>query len=166
MIYLRITVATAVLALATIANGETTSSVTSESRDASTAYLGTSNFVVGRIGRDCLTLLNRPETPQAFVLAWQQRNAKYLMASQKYMGARLEEAEASGGAEKRNSVMSELTAVVKNGAESIVKSWLDRPDKNEACKFAVSLIESGAYDVSSTSPIFSELEGLVSWAQH
>jgi hypothetical protein len=165
MTYLRMIAAALLLILASIASGETIDPVTSESRDASTAYLGTSNFVVGRIGRDCLALLNRPETPQAFVSTWQERNAKYLMASQKYMVLRLAEAETSGGPETKNAVISALSAVVQNGAESIVKSWIDRPDKIEACKFAVALIESGAYDVSSSSPMYDELENLVSWAQ-
>jgi hypothetical protein len=95
---------------------------------------------------------------------WQQRNIRYLMASQKYMEARLAEAEAAGGDEKRNVIMSELTAVVRSNAEAVVQSWLHRPEKQEACKRAVALIESGAYDVSPTSPMYGELESLVSWA--
>ena len=138
---------------------------TSESRDASTAYLGTSNFVVGRVGRDCLGLIGRSETPQVFAATWQQRNMKYLMASQKYMEARLGEAEAAGGPEKRSAVMNALGAAVRNGAETTVKSWLDRPEKTDACKRAVALIDSGKYDVSATSPMYAELESLVAWAQ-
>jgi len=110
-------------------------------------------------------MLGRTETPQAFVAAWQQRNVKYLMASQKYMDARFGEAEATGGKEKRNAVMSALTAAVRTGAESTVKSWLDRPNRDEACKRSVALIESGAYDFLPTSPMYGELESLVSWAQ-
>lgn len=137
----------------------------SESRDASTAYLGTANFVVGRVGRDCLNLIGRSEPPQAFVATWQQRNTKYLIASQKYMEARLGEAEAAGGSERRNVVMGALGSAVRNGAEATVKSWLDRPEKADACRRAVALIDSGKYDVSSTSPMYAELESLVAWAQ-
>lgn len=141
-------------------------SATSESRDASTAYLGTANFVVGRVGRDCLSMIGRGETPQAFVATWQQRNMKYLSASQKYMDARLGEAEAAGGSERRNAVVSALMTAVRNGAETTVKSWLDRPEKTEACKRAVTLIDSGKYDISSTSPMYAELESLAAWAQN
>jgi hypothetical protein len=165
MIYLRLSAAALLAALATLASAQTAGSATSESRDASIAYIGTANFVVGRVGRDCLAILSRTETPQAFVAVWQQRNIKYLMASQKYMEARFAEAEATGGTEKRNAIMGALTAAVRSAAESTVKSWLDRPDKSDACRHAVTLIESGAYDFSSTSPMYGELESLVSWAQ-
>lgn len=141
-------------------------SATSESRDASTAYVGTANFVVGRVGRDCLSMIGRSETPQAFVATWQQRNMKYLMASQKYMEARLGEAEAAGGLERRNAVVSALGTAVRNGAEATVKSWLERPEKVDACKRAVALIDAGKYDISSTSPMHSELESLVAWSQN
>lgn len=165
MISLRISAAAFLVSLTTIANAQTASPATSESRDASIAYIGTANFVVGRVGRDCLAMLGRTETPQAFVAVWQQRNVKYLMASQKYMDARFGEAEATGGTEKRNAIMGALTATVRTGAESTVKSWLDLPDKSEACKRSVAIIESGAYDFSPTSPMYGELDSLVSWAQ-
>jgi len=165
MIYLRLTAAVLLTSFATVVSAQTPDAATSESRDASIAYIGTANFVVGRVGRDCLVMLGRTETPQAFVAAWQQRNVKYLMASQKYMDARFGEAEATGGKEKRNAVMSALTAAVRTGAESTVKSWLDRPNRDEACKRSVALIESGAYDFLPTSPMYGELESLVSWAQ-
>lgn len=140
-------------------------SPTSESRDASLAYFGTSNFVVGRIGRDCLSLVGRPESPQDLVVAWQQRNARYALAADKYMEARLAEAEANGGKAKRDSVMQELNTAVQNGASVIVKRWTNHPDKPEACKKALSLIDSGAFDISPKSPMFGELEAMVSWAE-
>ena len=142
-----------------------TSLATSESRDAATAYIGTANFVVGRVGRDCLALVGRTETPQAFVAVWQQRHNKYLLASQAYIEARFAEAEADGGADKRNRVAGALTAAVRTSAEATVKLWLDRPDKREACKRILALIESGSYDISPTSPMYGELESLVAWAR-
>lgn len=162
MQYLRQSASALAISLCTLVSAQ---SLSSESRDASTAYIGTANFVVGRVGRDCLTLIGRTETPQAFVGVWQQRNIKYLKASQKYLDLRFDEAEKAGGPEKRKAIASELTMAVRSGAESTVKSWLDRPDKGEACKRAVALIESGAYDFSPTSPMFAELESLVSWSQ-
>jgi hypothetical protein len=86
--------------------------VAAESRDAATAYLGTANFVVGRIGRDCLPSLGRSETPQAFVGTWQQRNIKFVMASDKYLQARLAEAQANGGSSKQQSIIFEFTSAV------------------------------------------------------
>ena len=166
MKFTRLTVLTLfILAANCVSASEPNSAATSESRDASTAYLGTANFVVGRVGRDCLSLLGRNESPKAFVSAWQQRNGKYLLAMQKYMEARFREAEAAGGVDRRNAIINALNSAVSSNAEATVKSWLDRPDKEGACKRAVGLIESGSYDVSATSPMYGELEALVAWAQ-
>lgn len=166
MTFTRLTALTLfVLATNCVSASEPNTAAASESRDASTAYLGTANFVVGRVGRDCLFLLGRNESPQSFVSAWQQRNGKYLLAMQSYMGARFREAEAAGGVERRNAIASALNSAVRSSAEATIKSWLDRPDKEGACKRAVTLIESGSYDVSTTSPMYGELEALVAWAQ-
>lgn len=122
--------------------GEAKVSAATESRDASTGYLGTANFNVGRIGRDCLALIGRTETPQAFVSVWQQRNMKYLMAAAKYLEARLAEAEATGGVERRNAVISELVAAVRSSAEASAKSRIDAPDKQAACKRVLQDIQA------------------------
>jgi hypothetical protein len=87
------------------------------------------------------------------------------MASNAYMEARLREAEAAGGVEARTAVMGALTKAVRSGAETTVKSWIDRPERSEACKRAIVLIESGAYDISPNSPMYQELENLVLWAR-
>jgi hypothetical protein len=147
-----------------MATAQASPSPTTESRDASLAYIGTANFVVGRVGRDCLTLLGRSETPQAFVAAWQQRNAKYLHASAKYMEVRLQEAQSTGGNERREAVLRALTGAVQSSAAQTVASWLGRGDKLDGCKRAVALIENGTYDFTSSSPMFGELESLVQWA--
>ena len=169
MTFLRLTALLALLTTLTTltnpASAQTAAPATSESRDAATAYIGTTNFVVGRVARDCLVVLGRTETPQDFVAVWQQRNAKYMMASQKYMEVRFGEAEKAGGAEMRDTVMGELRAAVRREGESAVKSLLDSPDKHDGCKRAVTIIESGAYDFSPGIPIFGELESLRAWAQ-
>lgn len=81
------------------------------------------------------------------------------------MDMRLKEAQAAGGAESHDALLKTLTSVVRNAGESIVKSWLDRSDKVEACKRTIGLIESGSYDISASTPMFAELESLVMWAQ-
>ncbi len=139
--------------------------VASESRDAATAYIGTSNFIVGRIGRDCLALVGRNDTPQQFVGNWQQRNLKYVAASAKYMEKRLDEAQTSGGIEKRNAVVREVTTIVQNNGGATVRSWIERGDKLEACKRAIAIVDAGGMDISPRVPMFSELEALAVWAQ-
>lgn len=67
-------------------------SVASESRDAAVGLIGSMQFTVGRLGRDCLSLLGRQESAQEFVGSWQQRNRKYVEAAAGYVQARLQEA--------------------------------------------------------------------------
>ncbi len=155
----------AVCAISTLPAVAQTISVTSESRDASIAFLGTANFVVGRLGRDCLVPIGRNETPQAFVNVWQQRNAKYLLAMQKYLDARLAEAEVAGGVAGREKIMRELTIAVQTGASAILKTLLDHPDQFDACRRAINFIDAGRYDVNQSMPIYPELEALIRWAQ-
>lgn len=147
------------------ASAQNNDSVTSESRDAASAYMGTTNFVVGRLGRECLSLLGRPETPKEFVGAWQQRNAKYYSASMKYMVKRLDVALASGGANARDDVARAYGTAVRRNGEGAVADWFSKGSKEDVCKRAVALIDAGAMDVSPKVPIYGELEALATWAK-
>jgi hypothetical protein len=138
---------------------------TSESRDAAMAYVGTGNFIVGRLARECLAMVGRSETPQEFVAQWQQRNAQYMAASEKYMNKRLEEAVASGGADKREAVLQSMRTAVLSGGEQAVRGMLQNGRREEACMRAISLLDAGALDISPKTPIYPELEALVRWAQ-
>lgn len=147
------------------ATAEQQSTIASESRDASLAYIGTINFIVGRAGSECLSTLGRSESPQQFVAAWQQRNTKHLNAAAMYMEKRLEEAQANGGAEKKASVFREVTSVSRANGEAVVRGWFAKDTKEDACKRAVGLVEAGAFDFTPKMPMYSELESLASWAQ-
>lgn len=137
----------------------------SESRDASLAYIGSANFMVGRLGRDCLGLLGRAEPPQRWMQAWRDRNWRYVDAAAKYLEARLQEAQDSGGKEKRDAVLQEVTAAVRSSGEKAVASWLGQGDRLETCRRAVSLVEAGGLDIDKRTPMFAELEALVAWAE-
>lgn len=139
--------------------------IASESRDASLAYLGTTNFIVGRVGSECLTVLKRSDSPQQFAAIWQQRNIKYLNPAAMYMEKRLEEAQKTGGEEKKSAVFHAATSVARTNGETVVRGWFEKGNKEEACKRAVGLIESGAFDVTPQVPLFSEIEALVLWTQ-
>lgn len=165
MHYYFIAIGLALALTAQTALSQPTEPITSESRDAATAYVGVTNFIVGRIARDCLSVLNRSDSPQQFVDVWQQKNIKYLTASAKYMEIRLNEALESGGVDKRDAILGELTTVVRRDGETTVKSWLAHENKEQACNRAIALVEAGGLDISSTSPIFGEIEALVAWAQ-
>jgi hypothetical protein len=153
-------------ALSTSAFSQSKERVASESRDAAVGYIGTMNFIVGRIGRDCLTVLERTETPQQFAGSWQQRNAKYIVAVEKYMQRRLDEALAEGGEKKRDAVLRDVTSVASTNGEATVRSWLESGDKQTACKRAVLLVDNEAMDITLRSPMFSDIQALLDWSEH
>jgi hypothetical protein len=158
-----------VFALATLASGpglaQTTGKATSESRNAALAYIGTQNFVVGRVGSECLQMLGRTESPKVFAGVWQERNLKYIAASDKYMQAMLQEAEQSGGKQLQELAMRQLQGIVRTNGEKIVSMVLDHPDRKAACARIVGIMDRGVFDFSETTPIFKELVALVEWAK-
>ncbi len=142
----------------------TPATVTTESRDAVLGYVGTMNFAVGRAAAHCLPRLGRADTPQAFVAAWQRRNARFLAATDKYMSVMLAEAEAAGGAERRDAVLRQLMGMVRASAEQVVASLM-RGDPATACQRVIGLMETAAFDIGETSPMFREVLSLVRWAE-
>jgi hypothetical protein len=138
--------------------------VTSESRDAASAYISTGNYIVARIGDECLALVGRTESPRDFVANWQQRNAPYVTASSKYMEARVAEAQASGGPQRREAVLRELRAAVQSGGQAAMRKLFDGP-REDSCMRAVTLVDAGALDISPKVPIYDQIEALVRWAE-
>lgn len=139
--------------------------VESESRDAAAAFVATQNFMIGRIGRECMPALGRTQTPQQFVAAWQARNARYLAAHVNYMTRRLDEALAAGGAAQRDTVLASYATSVRRDGEGAADTWLTRGERKQACARVVATIESGALDITSRVPMFDELEALANWSQ-
>lgn len=140
-------------------------SAATKARDEASLYVSTGNFIVGRIAHECLALVGRSESPQEFVTQWQQRNARYVMASARYMDRRVEEAAASGGPEQREAVLRELRTAVQGNGEAAVRNWLGNGRKEESCMRAVTLLDTGALDISPRTAIYEDLEALVRWAQ-
>jgi hypothetical protein len=139
-------------------------SVATPSRDAASAYVARGNFIVSRIGRECLALVGRPESPQELVNAWRQRNARYVTAASQYMEKRLEEAAAGGGAGKREAVLDEIRAAVQGSGDDAVRSLL-QGRKEEGCMSAITLIDTGVLDISSKEPLYDDIAALVRWAE-
>jgi hypothetical protein len=162
---IRSTVISAALLLSSAAIAQSPLRVENESRDAAAAFVGTENFMIARIGRDCMSVLGRAETPQQFVQAWQERNAKYYVSTMQYMKRRLDEALAEGGTAKRDAVLSAFMMNVQRNGDAAAKDWLSRGERIPACERAVALIESGAADITPKVRIFDELEALAAWGQ-
>lgn len=162
---IRLTALSAALLLSGAAIAQSPLRVENESRDAAAGLVGTENFMIGRIGRDCMPVLGRMETPQQFVQAWQKRNAKYYVSTIKYMKLRLDEALAEGGTAKRDTVLTAYVANIQDNGDAAAKDWLSRGEQKQACERAVATIESGAADITPKVRMFNELEALVDWAQ-
>jgi hypothetical protein len=165
MPFLRHALLLAAALLASAAGAQQSAPATSEARDTATAAIGSWNFVVRRLSDECLAMVGRSESPQQYVAQWQQRNARYVMASARYMEKRLEEAAASGGPEKRDAVLRDLKAAVQSNGESVVRSWLQAGRKGEACMHVITLLDTGVLDISPKLPMYAEIEALVRWAE-
>jgi hypothetical protein len=137
----------------------------SESRNVASAFVGAANFVVGRIGIECLSLLGRLETPREYVNIWQERNNKYYAASTKYIAKKMEVAEASGGVIARDAVLRDYSTIVRKEGEGIIKDWIGTGNKREACHQAVMMIDKGILDVSPEAAIYQDIEALAVWSK-
>lgn len=146
-----------------LAGAQTQGRVASESRDAATGYIFTENFTVGRYARDCFGILARTDTPKDFVALWQKRNAAYYSAAVTYINRRLIEAEGLGGVEARNNVASALNAAIARDGAGAVSDAFKKGERQEVCKKMIGLIESGAFDIGPTSPMYAELRALVDY---
>jgi hypothetical protein len=102
MFHRRIAVLALALCALPAAWAQQASTIATKARDDASLYVSTGNFIVGRLARECLSLVGRLESPQQFVGEWQRRNARYVAASSKYMDKRVEEVAASGGPEMRS----------------------------------------------------------------
>ncbi|MGC3962360.1 MAG: hypothetical protein QM803_03280 [Rhodocyclaceae bacterium] len=149
------------LALLSLAVGAEPLRIGSESRDAAAAYVGTQNFVVGRMARDCFEILGRSDTPKDFVAAWQSRNQNYYAASVIYMGARLTEVEKTGGEHELKKVATSFQYSVQSQGAATVADFFKKGEKSEVCKRVIGLIENKAFDITPQTPIFSEIEALL-----
>ncbi len=139
--------------------------VASESRDAASAYIGTSNFIVGRVARDCFESLERKDTPKEFVAIWQKRNERYYSAALAYMTARLDEAQAAGGEAAVQKVESAYAAAVRGNGVAAVEGMFKSGDRVDVCKKIVASIDAGAFDVTPEAKMYGELEALVSFVE-
>jgi hypothetical protein len=136
--------------------------VFSEPRDAAAAYLGATNFVVGRVARDCFETLKEPASfVQAQVRAWQLKNRKFYAASVAYMTLRLKDAESRGGVKARDAVYLAYSSAVRRDGELAVQDLFKHGSKEESCLCHVALVNGGELDVRPERPFYSELAKLV-----
>ena len=139
--------------------------IASESRDASLAYIMTTNMIINNFGKQCLPLIGRSESPTAYRQAWQDRNAPFVQAAANYMMKRMEEAFDMGGKALRDSTMHELVNATGNESTIATQEWLGDTDQESACTSAIAVIDNGEFDFNDTMPIYPELEALIAWSK-
>ena len=151
----------------TVAAAGTTDGVASQTRDGAAAFVATQNFVVGRIGRDCLGALDRLETAAEYREKWQEANAKYYEASTKYMEARFEEIE---DPIERARVESGYYSSVNGTGDAAADQIMSRGSKKDVCESAIALIDAGRMNIEAFVEVTNQsikegLDELVEWAR-
>lgn len=81
------------------------------------------------------------------------------------MSVLLSEAEFVGSIERKTKIYNAVTSISRANGKATVQAWYKKYGKKNACKRNISLIDSGAYNISSNTPVYDELEGLVAWAK-
>ena len=148
-----------------ISDAQQHSPVASESRDASLAYVGSSNFIVASVVNKCADSFRGGKSAKEFTLEWQERNAKYVVAAAVYMDKRLAEALVDGGPEERKAVFDEVTSVSREYGKETLQGLFENGSKQEACDRVLGLIGDGVFDITPKVPMYDELEALTTWAQ-
>src|SRR4051812_10174179 len=144
------------------AGAQQAGSVVTPARDATAIYIAQGNFIIQRLGSECLGVVGRAETPETFVANWRRRNARYVEASAKYMDQRVQEA-AAVGPDRRDALLNELRQAVQGNGEAALQGLL-QGGKADGCMYGVTLVDTGALDISSKLPQFEQLEALARWA--
>ena len=142
-------------------------SVETKPRDASATFVETQHFIVGRIGRDCLSEIGRTETPLEYQVKWQRDNAKYFDAARKYLATRLTEIENPAA---RDTVERAFYTSAEQTGEAATEQLFKKGAKNEVCKYAITLVDSGSMNIeefgkAAKLPIMKDVEELATWAK-
>lgn len=141
--------------------------VASQARDASAAFVATQNFIVGRIGRDCLPVMNRSETARDYQQKWQKDNARYYDAATRYMEMRLA---AIPDEQERDGLERAYYSSVQGKGMAAVKSLFKNGPDAEVCKYALTLIDGGSMNVDTMAAgvkgnLKTDLDALAVWGE-
>ena len=148
-----------------LTNANDSNTVASESRDASLAFVLTLNMTVNHFGHQCLSLVERSESPLEYRQIWQDKNARFIEAAAIYMNKRMIEAFDLGGEALRDSAMDQLLSVTGSQSMQTIQDWFANGDKETVCAQVIRTIDNGEFDFNDTMPMFQELEDLVAWSE-
>lgn len=164
MTHYQFIVSAVLISMAGIASAQSTNLQFTEPRNAAAASLGTTNFTVGRMARECFEVLKQPESfIQELVRSWQQKNEKYYAATTAYMTTLLKETEKKNGVDAMRAVTNEYKNAVQGEGAGTVSDLLKKGEKAKVCERYVGLVRGGEFDVKPGHPFYKELEELVNF---
>jgi hypothetical protein len=159
-----LTLLLAAAGLASSAGAQQAASVATPERDAAALYVAQADFIVATLAGQCLEVVGRAVSPRNFIADWEQRNARYLKASNVYLNRRLDEATAAGGEARRLEVAQSFHQTVQDGAEATLRKLL-QGRREDGCMDGITLIDTGRLDVNDRLPQFKQIEALAAWAE-
>lgn len=136
--------------------------VASDQRDAVAAFVATQAFIVGRLGRDCLPVLKREESPRDYLGKWQKENARYHDAATRYIERRLAEIEDPVQRDQTEAAYYQSVQAKGMGA---VNALFKNGVNEEVCKYALTLIDGGSMNIepmatAAKGSLLEDLNGL------
>jgi hypothetical protein len=161
-------IAAALLAISTLCWGsavhpQVVSKLASPSRDAALVYLRSVEYVVRRVDGDCSVPGSRSDSSGRLERVWRERHASYLHAAEKYLHARLDELQRSGGSDVAKAIDSAVQTRSVQLGEANVRVLLPNISAH-TCDAARELVEAGRFDVSPVLSNYDDLARLVVWA--
>jgi len=140
----------------------TEATIYTEPHNAASAAIGTANFIVGRMARECYAALGESESfVQSFTKSWQQRNEKYIRAATIYAANVLSYYERTKGSQAKEAALREYVSSVRGQGAATVEEWLAKGERADVCRRFRSHVEAGSLDMGPTHPLYKEATELV-----
>ena len=141
----------------------TESEIYSEPHSAAAAAISTQNFIVGRMARDCTSVLSKPASyAKDREQAWQERNREYVDSATMFAANTLSYAKRIGGPDAEKKVYEAfITSVQSNGIAAVNDQMHGAPTKLEACSRFEAAVDAGKFDVTPSHPFYKELNEIV-----
>lgn len=144
------------------AESYTEAEIYSEPHNAAAAAIGTQNFIVGRMAKECYATIGKPESfVQEFTQAWQKRNDPYLTAAIMYTANLLSYYERTQGPEIKQAVLQAYVQAVRGQGAAAVADRFASGSRVEVCNRFISQVDAGLFDVTPDYPFFKELTEVV-----
>lgn len=138
--------------------------IQNRARDLALGHIGAANFLVGRIGRDCLALVGRSDSPQEFAAAWQARNQRFVSAAAIYMERVAAEIAQRQGIAEREKFVRTIRGGTQAQTDQLLQGLYSQRGQKQVCDMLLPRVESGGFDLTPKDSRHPDLEALADWA--